>query len=106
MSEIGREEEGGLFHPGLGFFLSMTELRLPAIAILQAYDIRKNGVTDKYIKSPVNISDKEAHVNGNWGSKLKMFSPGASIIMAMRLFELLGETTLELLLQTYEQQSK
>ena len=79
----------------------MTELRLPAVAFLQAYDIRKNGVTDKHIKSPAAIGDEDANSNGGgYGSALKLFQPGAPIIMALRLFELLGETTLELLLQT------
>ena len=93
-------EESGNFAPALGFFLSMTELRLPVTALIQVNDIRKNGVTDKYIKGPSAVSDEEAEETGALGSLLKMFTPGASIIIALRLFELLGETTLELLLQT------
>ena len=97
-------EESGNFAPALGFFLSMTELRLPVTALIQVNDIRKNGVTDKYIKGPSAVSDEEAEETGALGSLLKMFTPGASIIIALRLFEYLGETTLELLLQTYVHQ--
>ena len=91
-------QKTGNFAPALGFFLSMTELRLPVTALLQANDIWKNGVTDKYTKGPSTIS-KEDEVDFN--HFFKMFASGASIIMALRLFEYLGETALELLLQTY-----
>ena len=97
-------EESGNFAPVLGFFLSMTELRLPVTALIQANDIRKNGVTDKYTKGPSAVSDEEVGKNGGLGENLKMFTPGASIIIALKLFEYLGETTLELLLQTYVHQ--
>ena len=87
----------GLFHPILGLFLSLTELRLPVLAMIQIYDITMNGVDDKYLVGPADVTD----VGGCADYDRAMFSAGASMIMALRLFELLGETTLELLLQTY-----
>ena len=88
------DKKFGLFHPILGLFLSLTELRLPVLAMIQIYDITMNGVSDKYLIGPADVKDCE-------DDDRKMFSAGASMIMALRLFELLGETTLELLLQTY-----
>ena len=85
----------GFFHPILGLFLSLTELRLPVLAMIQIYDITMNGVSDKYLVGPADVNDYDC------ADELRaMFSAGASMIMALRLFELLGETTLELLLQT------
>ena len=86
----------GLFHPILGLFLSLTELRLPVLAMLQIYDITMNGVDDKYLVGPMDVNSGDCAE-----STRHMFAAGASMIMALRLFELLGETTLELLLQTY-----
>ena len=88
------DEKYGYFHPILGLFLSLTELRLPVLAMIQIYDITMNGVDDKYLVGPADV---QYSADGDRA----MFSAGASMIMALRLFELLGETTLELLLQTY-----
>ena len=90
------DKKYGLFHPILGLFLSLTELRLPVLAMIQIYDITMNGVDDKYLIGPADINGNDCA-----DPDRKMFAAGASMIMALRLFELLGETTLELLLQTY-----
>lgn len=90
--------EMGLFHPILGFFLSMTELRLPVIACIQIYEIATRGVTQKFLDGPttVKMSNRFRAL-----TNFKLLTPGASIIYGLRLFELLGESTLETLLQTY-----
>lgn len=93
--------ESGFFHPVLGLLLSITDVRLPVVAALQIGDIIRHGVDDKYLVGPAEAPDRE--LGGKAATEMfRMFTPGASIVMALRLFELLGETILELLLQTYK----
>ena len=100
-SYIFYHPENGFFHPLIGFFLSIVKLRLPVTAAIQAYDVIKNGVDDKYLRGPARITNNVAEItSGPTGRLLKVFTPGLSIILALKLFELMGETTLELVLQT------
>ena len=41
-----------MFNPFFGFVLSITQMRLPVMAALSAYDIAINGVSDIYLEGP------------------------------------------------------
>lgn len=81
-----------IFNPVFGIVLSITQMRLPVMAALSAYDIAINGVSVIYLEGPAERGgDIEASVLS-----------GASGILFIKMFELLCETTAELTLQFYK----
>ena len=59
------------------------------VAALQIGDIIRHGVDDKYLVGPAEAPDRE--LGGKAATEMfRMFTPGASIVMALRLFELFG----------------
>ena len=85
-----------IFNPVFGIVLSITQMRLPVMAALSAYDIAINGVSDLYIKGPA-----ERDFSGP-DSLAQAIASGASGILFIKMFELLCETTAELTLQFYK----
>ena len=89
--------ESGMFHPILGFVLTVTQLRLPFTALLQIFDVWHNGVHDKYMTTPVKADQKL-----DQNEFLRRFTRGYSGLLMLKMYELLGESMPEMLLQTFK----
>jgi len=73
--------------------LSLTQMRLPATAALQLCDIAIHGVTVEHVEGPGE--------RGAFGGPANIVT-GAAAIIYMKIFELMLETTGELILQSYK----
>jgi len=85
-----------MFNPVFGFVLSITQMRLPVMVALSAYDIAINGVSDIYLQGPAERGVGDIDLTG------QAMATGASGILFIKTFELLCETTAELTLQFYK----
>ena len=85
-----------MFNPVFGLVLAITQMRLPVMVALSAYDIAINGVSDIYLQGPAERGVGDIDLTG------QAMATGASGILFIKTFELLCETTAELTLQFYK----
>ena len=71
--------------------LSLTNLRLPAIAFLQSVEIATDGVTEKFLRTPEDAEEEE-----------ELFSQGSTAVVMLKVYEFLTESLIELNLQIYK----